>query len=237
MFLELTDETIDSGVELSGSEKQWILVDLGEAYTINQMEIIWIDNPSEIDSVQIQPVYEQQTEDGYLIRPQYAWRNDGAQDIPVTPSSQITDITLGNYNFMGLYYAATWLNDPFYNEALQHALNIVSGAMNNDETSNGYGLFHNIYNIRMHEYTSEYGDNISTTLSNCDIATRTKAYADWAGDPAAANIGIAYKNFLADKYKQDGIICAGYHYETGEAKMVLGQSGRIRICCKTLHTA
>ncbi|MDP8217408.1 MAG: discoidin domain-containing protein, partial [Candidatus Theseobacter exili] len=56
------------------------------------------------------------------------------------------------------------------------------------------------------------------TLSNCDIATRTKAYADITGDPAVAGIGAPYAQFLADKYRYDGAIWAGYHYETGDPK-------------------
>ena len=214
-FIHVTDGLPETSVVLSGGGSQWLLVDLAQTYMVNMVEVVWKQNVSDIGSVQLQPVYESLPEDEYLIRPQYVWSNDGVQDQPVTASAQVTDITLGNFNFVGLYNAASITLDSVFTNALQSALDIVSGAMNDDPCSAGYGLFHNKYNIRTHLYKSEYGDNISTTLSNCDIATRTKAYADLAGDSLAAAIGVPYAQFLAEKYRTDGAIWAGYDYETG----------------------
>lgn len=214
----LTDENPQTGCSWNTGEKFWALIDLGQIKTIDRIEIDWVGGSDQEYAIQISPQYTAQASDGYLVRPQFVWQGEAGLESPVTAPGEVTDITLGNYNYLGLYYAWKWLGDSFFQKAVQYAASVAMGAQNKTSGSAGYGLFHNKYNIRNHQYESEYGDNVSTTLSNCDIATRLGAYGEISGNLSAITVGKRYATFLKKKYVKDGIIWAGFDYITGEPK-------------------
>jgi len=217
LFYFLTDENPSTGAGSDG-QRFWALIDLGSVQNIDRVEINWSGYPSQLFAVQIQPQYAAVASDGYLLRPQFVWKEADGSETPVTNPAEVTDITLGNINFAGLYHAGIWLADSFYTRAASYSASIARGAQNLVSGSGGFGLFHNKYNNRTHAYESEYGDHISSLLSNADIATRLGAYGELTRNSASITAGRRFSNFLKNVYKRDGAIWAGYDYSTGQAK-------------------
>lgn len=213
----LTDGSLSTSAG-SSNIRFWVLIDLGAVQNVNRVEINWGSGPDPLFAIQLQPEYTAVSSDGYLLRPQFVWKEAEGSEVAVTNAGEVTDITLGNINFAGLYHAGSWLSDSFYTQAASSCVTIAKGSQNVTSGSAGYGLFHNKYNVRTHAYESEYGDNVSTLLSNCDIAARLGAYGELTGNTSAVTVGRRFCTFLKNVYNKDGAIWAGYDYNTGQAK-------------------
>lgn len=198
-----------------GVDPQWFQLDFAEPRVVDRIVLRWEAASASEYQIRFSPTYVPDEADAYLLRPWFAWSFDTGE--PLSRPWDPHRVALNINNLVGYHQVRDLLDKPFFDNVLLHTIDKIVESQD-EET----GMFRPQYDLLLHRYFDEFGNDECTVLACADMATRLAAYArlddDPPGERSAAELRAAarrYFDFLARKYRQDGAVWFSYDYDEG----------------------